>query len=86
LLNKSVTTGYDNDGNLIKKTYPLHDEGTLSLIFMQAYNAFLLVDKEMEDSTFIQLFVLENYNENYFIPISLTPWAKIYKVKKQERE
>lgn len=85
-LNKSISTSYDNSGNLTKKVQPLHEQGTLSLIFMQAYNAFLLVDKEMEDSTFIQLFVLENYNENYFTPVSLTPWAKIYKVKKQERE
>ena len=47
--------------------------GTLTLIFMSNYGKFLLVDDKMLHSTYLQMFVLGNYDESLFEPVDLTP-------------
>ena len=64
-----------------KEQNMIHGNGSLSLIYMQAYNTFLVVDETFFNSLFIQLFVLENYDERFFEPISLEAYAKIYRLK-----
>ena len=41
----------------------------------------LILDEAMFDASYIQLFVLENYDEKLFEPISLEPHAKVFKLK-----
>ena len=35
----------------------------------------------MLNSTYVQLFVLENYDPHFFEPISLEAYAKVYRLK-----
>ena len=53
----------------------------VALIYMQAYNTFLVLDEAMFNASYIQLFVLENYDEKLFEPIILEPHAKVFKLK-----
>ena len=48
---------------------------------MQNYGQFLLVEDSVYNSTYFQLFVLENYDKSLFEPIILTPLAKVYKLR-----
>ena len=48
---------------------------------MPNYRQFLVVDDSVYNSTYIQLFVFENYDKNLFEPVIMTPLAKIYKLK-----
>jgi len=48
---------------------------------MKSYNRFLVLDKKMFNSTYIQLYVLENYDKDLYEPIILSPFAKVYKLK-----
>ncbi|MCK9258053.1 MAG: peptide transporter, partial [Sulfurospirillaceae bacterium] len=73
-----ITTSYEDEFK--KQISPLHEDGELTLIYMSSYNSFLLIENELLNSTFIKLFVLEEYDERFFKPISLKPWAKIYKI------
>jgi hypothetical protein len=41
----------------------------------------MLMDDEVFNSTFVQLFVLENYDKNLFEKVSETPEAKIFRLK-----
>jgi dolichyl-diphosphooligosaccharide--protein glycosyltransferase/undecaprenyl-diphosphooligosaccharide--protein glycosyltransferase len=79
--NNFVVTEYDSKGALKTNIQAIDKNAHLSIIYMKNYNQFLIVDKEMYNSTFIQLFVLENYNKSLFEPVILTPYSKVYKVK-----
>ena len=76
-----IQTTYTPEGVFRKEQNMIHGNGSLSLIYMQAYNTFLVVDETFFNSLFIQLFVLENYDERFFEPISLEAYAKIYRLK-----
>lgn len=76
-----IQTAYTSDFKLIKEHSTIHPNGLFSIIYMQAYNTFLILDEDMLNSTYIQLFVLENYDERFFEPISLEAYAKVYRLK-----
>lgn len=60
----------------------LHPNSHLTLIYMKKYGAFLVVSEEIYNSLFIKLFLLKEYDTNFFEPVIMTPYMKIYKVKK----
>jgi len=76
-----VVTEYDQEGNLQKNIQTVNEKSNVSVIFMKNYNQFLVVDDAMYNSSYIQLFVLENHDERVFEPVILNPLAKVYKLK-----
>ncbi|WP_228447973.1 hypothetical protein [Sulfurospirillum diekertiae] len=76
-----IQTSYTPEFKFVKEQTMIHADGVFSIIYMQAYNTFLILDEAMFNSTYIQLFVLENYDERFFEPISLEAYAKVYKLK-----
>ena len=76
-----IQTAYTPEFKLIKEQTIIHPDGLFSIIYMQAYNTFLILDEAMFRSSYIQLFVLENYDERFFEPISLEAYAKVYRLK-----
>ncbi len=81
-IDKFAVTFYDKKGKLHKRVQVVDENSPISVIYMKNYNTFLVLDKNMYNSTYIQLFVLENYNKKLFEPVILTPLAKVYKLKK----
>lgn len=77
-----VTVGYDAQGAVQKNVQNLHPNGALNLIYLKSYNQFLLLDHAMMQSLYIQLFVLEQYDPERFEPTIMTPWAKVFKLKR----
>ena len=57
-------------------------QGDLTLIVMRSHGVLLLLDRQMFNSLFIQLYVLENYDRALFEPVVLSPYAKIYRLKR----
>ena len=53
----------------------------LSLIYLESYQRFILLDSEYLNSTYVQMFILENYDHDLFEPVSMDPMVKIYKLK-----
>ncbi len=80
-LKRFVKTIYDNQGRLHKQIQNINLNATLNVIFMTNYKQFLVVDDTVYNSTYFQLFVLENYDKNLFEPTILTPLVKVYKLK-----
>ncbi|NOQ29863.1 MAG: peptide transporter [Helicobacteraceae bacterium] len=81
-MNKFVVTEYDAKGVLHKNVQTINPSSPVSVIFMKNYNQFLVLDKRLYNSLYIQLFVLENYDKELFEPVIMTPLAKVYKLKK----
>ena len=80
-LNSFITTSYDKNGKLQVNKQSINRNSPYYVIFMRSYNQFLVLDKKMYDSLYIQLFVLENYDRNLFEPVIMDPLTKIYKLK-----
>ncbi len=76
-----VTTEYDKKGLLHTTTKHLHIGSGVYVIYMKNYNQFLILDKRLFNSTYIQLFVLEHYDHKLFEPTILTPFVKVFKLK-----
>lgn len=81
-LNQYIETSANPDGTLNVTKLNMSPNGQIYVIFMKEYGRFLLLDKKMFNSTFIQLFVLENYDKTLFEPVILRGEAKIYRLKK----
>ncbi len=54
----------------------------LCAVVMKSYNMLLLMDRSYFDSTYIQLFVLGNYDKELFEPVIVTPMAMVYRLKR----
>lgn len=80
-INMFVSTQYDNTQKLHVGANKLHEEGEVSVIYMKSYNRFLVMDKAMFNSAFIQLFVLEQYDKTLFEEVIMTPMAKVYRLR-----
>jgi len=76
-----IQTSYDTHQKLLKNQQIIHKDGEVNIIYMQSYHTFLILDNAMFNSLYVQLFVLENYNERFFEPIILEAYAKIYRLK-----
>jgi dolichyl-diphosphooligosaccharide--protein glycosyltransferase/undecaprenyl-diphosphooligosaccharide--protein glycosyltransferase len=81
LLKTFYFTAYDKDAKLLRQKQEFHKDAKYSIVFMRSYNTFLILDEDMINSTYIQLFVFENYDKNYFEPVILDPSTKIFKLK-----
>ena len=81
-LKRFVTVSYGQEGKLIKNIQILNENASLSVIFLQSYHAFLVVDEKMYNSSYIQLYILENYDKDLFEPVILSPYAKVYRLKR----
>jgi dolichyl-diphosphooligosaccharide--protein glycosyltransferase/undecaprenyl-diphosphooligosaccharide--protein glycosyltransferase len=81
-IKRFVIASYDKGGKLHKKVQSLDPNAAISIIFMQSYNSFLIVDEGMYNSLFIQMFVLEEYDKELFEPVIMSPYAKVYKLKR----
>ncbi len=75
------TVAYDQNKTLVRQRQTVHKDGKFYLIYMRSYNTFLVLDEVMFNSTYIQLFVFENYDKSLFEPIILDPSAKVFKLK-----
>jgi dolichyl-diphosphooligosaccharide--protein glycosyltransferase/undecaprenyl-diphosphooligosaccharide--protein glycosyltransferase len=80
-INQFVVTEYDNRGILHKRVRYLNIGSPFYVIYMKNYNQFLILDKRMFNSTYVKLFVLEDYDHKLFEPTILTPFTKVFKLK-----
>lgn len=81
-VNQSHVVWYDENGNLLKASNTFNTQSPLSLIYMKDYKRFIVLDNKMLNSTFIQLYVFENYDKDLYEPVVTSPYTKIYKLKK----
>jgi len=80
-LRRIVKTYYDKGMKSQKNVQQLDFSAKLSLIYMSAYNTFLVVDESTYNSLYIQLMILEEYDKTLFEQVASTPHVKVYKLK-----
>jgi len=80
-INQMISTVYDNKGILNKQLQRFNIGAPFYIIYMKNFNRVLILDKRMFYSTYVQLFVLENYDKDLYEPTILTPMVKVFKLK-----
>jgi len=80
-LRRVVNTFYDKSMKLQKNIRLANFSASLSLIYMADYKTFLVVDEQTYNSLYMQLMVLEEYDESLFEKVITNPHAKVYKLK-----
>jgi len=78
-INHFDIVGYSKNKKLHTKSKILDPSSQINIIYLQSYHQFLILDNRLYNSTYIQLFVFENYDPKLYKPIILTPLAKVYK-------
>jgi len=79
-IGKFIVTYYES-GKLKRDSRYLNIGSPIYIVYMRDYGRILILDKRMYNSTYVQLFVLENYDPQLFEPVILTPLAKVFKLK-----
>ncbi len=80
-LGEFIKVGYNQNGKINIQKQTITPMSRLTIIYMESYHRFLVLDTEYLNSTFIQMYVFENYDKALFEPVILDPLAKIYKLK-----
>jgi len=80
-INKFIVTAYNKRGKLAKNEQIYNISSSVNVIYMKSSNRFIILDDKMLNSTYIQLFVLENYDSSLYKPVIMTPLVKIYKLQ-----
>jgi dolichyl-diphosphooligosaccharide--protein glycosyltransferase/undecaprenyl-diphosphooligosaccharide--protein glycosyltransferase len=81
-LNSMYITQYDGSGKLQVQKQSIDPTSRFFIVYMRNHNSMLLMDSDMFNSTFIQLYALENYDPELYEPVELNPYAKVYKLLK----
>jgi undecaprenyl-diphosphooligosaccharide--protein glycosyltransferase len=77
---KSIdVVSYNKQGQLVKNREVFRSNG-FRVVLMKSYGTVLIMDDFYYNSSYIQMFVFENYDKNLFKPVILNPFLKIYKV------
>ncbi len=80
-IRRFVKTAYQADGKLRVQSQFISFAADLNVIYMSNYHTFLIVDEQTYNSTYMQLFVLENYDKSLYEKVIVTPSVKVYKLK-----
>jgi len=80
-LGEFIKVGYTQEGKVLVNRQTINPMSRISIIYLESYQRFLILDSEYLNSTFIQMYVFENYDKSLFEPVILDPLVKIYKLK-----
>lgn len=80
-LSQFVRVGYSKEDKISVNRQVLNISSDVSLVYLEYAQRFLILSDEYFNSTFIQMYLFENYNPELYEPVVLNPLAKIYKLK-----
>ncbi len=80
-IGRFIVANYDSKGEIKVQQKVLNRDGKIHIIYMPAYDSYLVLDDAYLNSLYIQMFVFEHYDKNLFEPVILDPLSKIYRLK-----
>jgi len=80
-LRRFVKTSYTKSMQLQVDEQLIDFSAKLTLVYMENYRTFILLDEQAYNSLFIQMMVLERYDEALFEKVIFEPNVKVYKLK-----
>jgi len=59
-----------------------HADGRYSVVYLESYGRVVLMDNTTYRSIYVQMFMLGQYDPKFFEPVVLSPYTRIYRLKK----
>ncbi|MDR3178203.1 MAG: peptide transporter [Campylobacteraceae bacterium] len=79
-IKRFIQAGYQPSG-FTTNGYDLRYDGLYTVINLQTYGIFLVVDEAMYNSVYVRLFFLEQYDPELFELVASNPYGKFFKLK-----
>ena len=77
-----IATEMTNSNDIKLQTQAYSQNAELVLVYMKSYGRVILMDKQIFNSTYIQMFILGKYDKDLFELVVSSPYSRIYKLKK----
>ena len=77
-----IVTQNTNDNKIQLQSQLYHRDGKYVIVYMKSYNRFIVMDTEIFNSAYVQMFILGRYDKNLFELVVSSPYSRIYKLKK----
>ena len=77
-----IVTQNTKDNHVKLRSQLYHMDGEYVVVYMQSYGQFIVMDSDIFNSTYVQMFMLEKYDKNLFELVVSSPYSKIYKLKR----
>ena len=81
-INRFVIAVTDKSGKVDLKENIYDRRSNVYILFMPSYNRLVVMDRKLYESAYVQMFVLGRYDKELFEPVIITPWAKVYRLKR----
>jgi len=82
LISKFVITELDKNGNIKVTSHPYYTQGEAVVLYMKNYGKFIVMDNEIFQSMYVQMFILGKYDKELFEPVVVSPYSRIYRLKR----
>jgi len=76
-----IVTQNTKDGKVRLQSQLYHADGEYAIVYMKSYGRFVVMDSETFNSMYVQMFILEKYDQMLFELVISSPYSKIYKLK-----
>ena len=70
------------DGEIHLQSQNYFIDGDFTVLFLQSYGQFIVMDNETFNSIYVQMFMLGKYDPDLFEPVVTSPYSRIYRLKK----
>jgi dolichyl-diphosphooligosaccharide--protein glycosyltransferase/undecaprenyl-diphosphooligosaccharide--protein glycosyltransferase len=81
-IHKMVITQTMKNGYLKNMSREFHKDAPYSIVYMRDYNTMAVMDNKTFKSTYVQMFMLEHFDNKLFELVVHSPYTKIYRLKK----
>jgi dolichyl-diphosphooligosaccharide--protein glycosyltransferase/undecaprenyl-diphosphooligosaccharide--protein glycosyltransferase len=70
------------NGETVLHSQNYDPSGRYSVVYMQSYGQFVVMDNETLHSMYVQMFILGKYDKDLFELVVSSPYSKIYRLKR----
>jgi undecaprenyl-diphosphooligosaccharide--protein glycosyltransferase len=70
------------DMKIKTETFSYRPDAQYSAVYLKSYRRVVLMDNQTFRSIYVQMFMLGNYDDRLFEPVVLSPYSRIYRLKR----
>jgi dolichyl-diphosphooligosaccharide--protein glycosyltransferase/undecaprenyl-diphosphooligosaccharide--protein glycosyltransferase len=80
-MKRFVIASLKKDLSIKKVIQNYHSNGIYTLVYLKSYGRVVIMNEDVFNSTYVQMFLLGNYDKDLFELVVKSPYTRIYKLK-----
>ncbi len=81
LIKRLVVASLKKDFSIKKSVQNFHKSGIYTVLYLKSYGRVVIMNEEVFNSLYVQMFFLGNYDKDLFELVVKSPYSRIYKLK-----